>query len=527
MKKTLSFITTAAIAMTFASSCKKSSFEEAYRDPSKVVTSSVDKQFAGMIYANREYVVPSYWNYFVIQRTTVHVYNQVTGFTNAIGQYVPGAASITDRWNNYYNFLAQYKEFMKIYNASTPAEQAINRIYMLAATIYFYDHSQKVVDLHGDIPWAEAGMLSSNGGDYSASYAKYQNADDIYTTMLDNLKAYSDELSTLTVAASISDKFKAQDLINKGDVTLWKKYCNSLRLRMLTRVSGTTKFSTRATQEIAAIIANPAKYPLVLTNTDNIALKVYDLGTDINAKGFRTGLEDWNGNIAGKKMIDMMNTTADPRLRAMFEPGASAAGVYVGLDPLANATTQTADIAAGKLAIYNRSTLSRNEFFPGLLITSAEVNYLLAEYYLKAGNDGAAKTAYETGVKESVNYYYWLRTFSKDNTAGTLTPTSDAEINLYIAKPTVIWLGTNAAKLNLIATQKWIHYSVVEPIEGWAELRRLDLPALSFSPDNSSPQTAPPVRWIYPSSEISYNTSNYQAVASKDKLTTKLFWDIN
>lgn len=95
MKKTLSFITTAAIAMTFVTSCKKSSFEEAYRDPSKVVTSSVDKQFAGMVYTNREYVVPSYWNYFVIQRTTVHVYNQVTGYTNAIGQYVPGAASIT------------------------------------------------------------------------------------------------------------------------------------------------------------------------------------------------------------------------------------------------------------------------------------------------------------------------------------------------------------------------------------------------------------------------------------------------
>jgi hypothetical protein len=388
-----------------------------------------------------------------------------------------------------------------------------------------------VVDLHGDIPWAEAGMLSANGGSYSKSYAKYQNAESIYTTMLDDLKGYSDALSTISIPLATASSFKTQDLINKGSIVLWQKYCNSLRLRMLMRVSASSTFSSRANTEIAAILANPTKYPLVTMNDDNILLRVYDLGSDINAKGFQDGLESsgWNSNIAGKKMIDHMKTAADPRLRVLFEPGANAAGIYNGLDQSLDAGAQTTLVNGGTLAIYNRSTVSRNQYFPGILITAADVNLLLAEYYLKVGNDAMAKSTYEAGIKQSINFYYWVRTLSADNTAGALTPTSDAEIASYTAKPAIVWTGasTTAAKLSLIATQKWLNFNVIQPLEGWAELRRLDLPVLAFNVDNSSNQKQPPVRWLYPSSEISYNATNYASVQGKDNLTTKLFWDIN
>ncbi|WP_231463960.1 SusD/RagB family nutrient-binding outer membrane lipoprotein [Pedobacter sp. Leaf132] len=527
MKKILSNIAITLCSALVITSCKKSEFNDAYRDPSKVTTSSVAKQFAGLIYTNREYVVPSYWNYFVVQRTSVNQYTQAVGWANAIGQYVPPSGGVNDRWSNYYNFLAQYRELQKIYNASSATEQADNRIFMITAAIYFYDHTQKVVDLHGDIPWMDAGKLSSNGGDYSASYAKYQGAESIYTTMLDDLKKFSDDLSTITVPAASLTAFKTQDLINKGNIVMWQKYCNSLRLRILSRVSAVGSLSARSNTEIAGILANSAKYPLSLVNDDNILLKVTDVGSDINAKGFQTGLEDWNGNIAGKRMIDHMKTNADPRLRALFEPGANAAGVYNGLDQSLDATTQTTLINGGTISIYNRSTVSRNQFFPGVLITAAEVNFLLSEYYLKANNDAMAKSTYEAGIKQSVNFYYWVRTVSNDNTAGALTATNDTEIGQYIAKPAIAWAGTNAAKLALLANQKWLHYNVIEPIEGWAELRRLDLPALTYQVDNSSQQKQPPFRWVYPAQEISFNAANYAAVASKDNLTTKLFWDVN
>lgn len=527
MKKIFLIFIAAATGLTFTA-CTKSDFADSYSDPSKVQVSTIDKQYAGFIYSYNRYNLPSYWNYFVILRTTLQHYTQAVGWENGDNQYVPGAASITDRWNDYFYTLAQYRELENIYNKLTDIEKKELRIYMLTATIYLYDQSQKTVDMHGDLPWSEAGKISANRSNYAAAYAKYDAAANIYTKMLDDLKAFADELNTITVRAELVSKFNSQDLLNNGSIAAWKRYCNSLRLRMLTRVSGVASFQSRVNTEIAAIVADPAKYPVITTNAENIKFNVFNLNTDINAKGFRTGLEDWNGNIAGKVMIDHMKTNADPRLRAMFEPGANAGGVYNGLDPMLNRGVQNTLIAGGTMAIYNRSTISRNEFFPGIMMNAAEVSFYLSEYYLKANNNAAAKTAYENGIKLSIEYYYWLRTLSADNTAGALTPTNATEINAYIGSTAVNWnnAATNADKLKLLARQKWIHYSVIQPNENWAEVRRLDAPTFSFETDNANAQKQPPMRWVYPGSEITYNNANYKTVQANDNLGYKLFWDV-
>ena len=526
MKK-ISFILTTVLAIGFAA-CTKSDFEDSYADPSKISTTSVEKQFAGFLSSNRDYVLPSYWNYFVVLRTTLTRYTQAVGWVNSNSQYVPGAAGINDRWGAYYNFLAQFREFEKVFSKLPADDQADKRIYMIAASIYLYDHTQKVVDLHGDIPFTEAGKLSANGGNYSSSLPKYDNAEAVYTKMLDDLKSFADELNTITVTSAIQTGFKNQDFINKGDLTLWKRYCNSLRLRILARVSDVPSFQARVAAETAAILGNTANYPVIADNSQNIQINVFDLNTPLNSTGFRSGLEDWDGNLAGKAMIDHMKANADPRLRAMFEPGVNAAGVYNGLDPLATSAVQSSLVAGGTLSIYNRSTLSRNQFFPGVLINAAEVSFIAAEALLKAGNAAAAKTAYNDGISKSVKFYYGVRTVSNDNTAGALTPTSDAEIATYIASAGVNWdnAATTADKLKLIATQKWIHYSVVQPVESWAELRRLDAPVFSFEVDNSNTQKQPPYRWVYAGSETTYNATNYETVKAKDNLTTKIFWDV-
>lgn len=525
MKGILFFMTALLLTVT---ACTTDDFEESYADPSKISTTSVEKQFAGFLSANREYVVPSYWNYFVVLRTTVNRYTQAVGWVNSTAQYVPGAGLITNRWDNYYAFLAQFRELEKIYAQLSEAEQADKRIFMIAAKIYLYDHTQKVVDLHGDIPFSEAGRLSENGGDYQASLPAFDNAETIYTTMLDDLKNFASELNSITVPVAIQTGFSTQDIINNGDLDKWRKYCNSLRLRMLTRVSETASFQSRADSEISAILSDPSSFPVVTDNADNIQIDIHDLSTSINSTGFRTGLEDWNGNLAGKAMIDQMLSTSDPRLRVLFEPGANAGGVYNGLDPLMATSDQQQLVDGGTVAIYNRSTLSRNQFFPGILITAAEVNFLIAEYYLRTGNDGAAETAYNNGIEASVEQYYQIRAISNDNTAGNVAPVTDAEIVSYLAEPEIDWSAaadTNE-KLARIAVQKWLHFNVVQPIEGWAEVRRLDLPGLTFQVDNSNAQELPPFRWLYAQSENTYNTANYNMVRERDNLTSRIFWDV-
>ncbi|WP_300600225.1 SusD/RagB family nutrient-binding outer membrane lipoprotein [Niabella sp.] len=522
MKKII--FTTVVIAVTGIVSCTKQQFADHYINPKTVGTTTIEKQFSGFMAADLDYVMYKYWNYFVVLQNTALPWSQAVGVNNIPARFVPGAAAVSDRWSNFYNFLAQYKELLNVYNKSTDEEKAAKKIYITLATIHFYDQSQKVVDLHGDIPWSAAGLLSTNKGDVNASYAKYDKASDIYTKMLDDLKGFAEELNTVALSAPVAATLKSQDFINQGDITLWKKYCNSLRIKLLMRASGVAAFQSRVNTEIASILNNPTSYPVVTSNDDKVAIEVYSVssginngtGTGLNAD-FYKGLIGWGGgDIPSKQLIDYMKANTDPRLSLMFQPGANAGGNYAGLDPSLPSNTQSDLANGGTLSRYNFANISQNINIPGMLINAAETYFYISEYYLNGGNDAAAKTAYENGVKISIDYYAFL-------SGGTV---SNVLKTAYLASPGVIWLGTSAAKLNLIATQKWINYSVLQPLENWAEVRRLKLPVLTFTADNTNAQKMPPNRWQYPTNEQTYNAENYAAVKDNDKITTKIFWDV-
>ena len=163
-------ITLIAFTMAFVA-CQKTDFEASYTDPSKISQSSVEKQFTGFLNSNKDYVLPAYWNYFVVLRTSLQIYNQAVGFVNSDNQYLPPSGGIGNRWDSYYGSVAQFRELEKVYAKLSSDDQADRRIYMIAANIHLYDYTQRVIDLHGDIPFSEAGKLSTNGGDYSKSYA--------------------------------------------------------------------------------------------------------------------------------------------------------------------------------------------------------------------------------------------------------------------------------------------------------------------------------------------------------------------
>ena len=536
MKKIVSII--AIISAIAFYSCTKSQFADGYADPSKVSSTTVELQYAGFLSSNLNYTMYNYWQYFVVYQNTVLPWTQVTPIINNSGRFVPGVQAESDVWNTYYGFTAQYKEILKLNKSLSANDQAAKRIYLITAAIYYYDMTQKVVDLFGDIPFSEAGLLSTNGGNYQASNAKYDAAATIYTKMLDDLKGFADELNTISVPTGVNSVIKVQDFVNHGDLKKWKMYCNSLRLRLLTRVSGVAAFQSRVNSEITGILGNPTSYPLILATSENILITVTNNtsggvndGTNTGSgSSFYTGLIGWgSANVGGKVMIDLMNNNSDPRLRAIFEPGetASPAGSFAGLDPSLPSTSQTQADYVSKLSRYNRSTLTQNNFLPWMLINAAEVNLMLAEYYLNSGKDALAKSAYEAGITQSVNYYFWVRTLSNDNSAGPLTPLGPNEISNYLASTNISWANasTTGQKLNLIGTQKWINYNVLQPLECWAEVRRMKSPVLSFIPDNGV-QQLPPNRWLYPVDEHTFNKTNYQAVAANDNFTTKIFWDV-
>ncbi|WPR73654.1 SusD/RagB family nutrient-binding outer membrane lipoprotein [Algoriphagus sp. NG3] len=511
-------------------SCTETDFSDNYTDPSKLAETTVGKQFSGMMYSNRLYVLPAYRDFFVVRRITANRYTQAVGWVNGENQYVPGSAAVEERWDVYYNFMQQYREIQKVYNGLTDQEKVENRVFIIAATTYFYDRTQQIVDLYGDIPWSEAGMLSINGGDYQKSYPAYDKAEVIYATMLDDLAGFADELGSLPINAATEAGFKTQDLVNRGDIGLWLKYINSLRLRMLTRVSGSSEFAARSKAEIGAILSNSGSYPIVENNDSNILFNIFSLGTLRSATDFQSGLEDWDGNIAGKAILEHMVSNSDPRLTYIFEPGTNASNNdFLGLDPMMNPTQQNELVLSQALSIYNRSTLSRNQYIPGVLITASDVHLMAAEYYLKEGQDAKAKSHYEEAVKQSIGFYEYLRSLSNNTESPSPVVPTDASIDTYLGMDQVSWGAASGIdeKLTRIAEQKWLHHNVLQSNESWAEMRRMDKLKFNFWVDNSNQQSTPPSRWMYPGSEQTYNRENYTVVQPQDKLTTPIFWDVN
>ena len=60
------------------------------------------------------------------------------------------------------------------------------------------------------------------------------------------------------------------DIMFGGDVELWQKFANSLRLRLAMRISGVSSALAKSTVE--EVLGNPSKYPVMESNDDNAFL---------------------------------------------------------------------------------------------------------------------------------------------------------------------------------------------------------------------------------------------------------------
>lgn len=295
---------------------------------------------------------------------------------------------------------------------------------------------------------------------------------------------------------------------------------------MLTRVSASSQFSATAKNEIAEIINNQDKYPLILNNADNAQLDIFNTSTDIKSEDIKGAFEadGWFANFGSKPMIDEMVNKSDPRLPILFEKGQKSGDKYIGFDQQLGEADQS-DLARGEtISFYNRHTLSRNKFIPGILISASQINFLLAEYYDKIGNNSAAKNAFEKGLRESIDLYYNISTKSDDITVATPAKPQQASIDNFVTK--VNWDGATN-KIQLIAMQKWLHFNLFQAVENWSEQRRLDYPKFTIPTLASDLQKTVPVKLTLPQNEATYNADNYNAVKAQDNPNTKLFWDVN
>ena len=505
------------LGVLIIAACSDDRYTEKYLNPGETTTVTCEKLMTGVFWKGTNYTFKGYYGIFGWESYAVSRYSQILGFVNSDGRYEIGETYYADRWNNFYNLLPQYRLLEKTYDELPDATKSDYRVFLLLAKIFTLDHLSQICDAWGDIPYTNAGYLPLTGNVAEARPA-YDTAESIYETILNDLKTINDELSGMSVSSLTGSYLTAHDFFNRGDLTLWRKYGNALRLRIALRVSSNGSLTDKAQQVISEMLSDASQYPMVDANDEITKGTPDEDGFLAYASGPQGAYETWAGefNRASNAMVKAMQ--GDPRLEIFFDTNAE--GNYQGVDITTPYPEQSILFSRGTYySAYDSATFSRNRLIPGITVSAAEVSFAKAEAYQRGLASGDAKATFVKGVQQSVAFYYWLNALSAYRPAVTML--DDEAITTFAESR---W-DEATDKLEAIGIQKWLNYGILQPALAWAEIRRTGYPALYFPIDNAA-QTVKevPNRFRYPKTEVDLNTDNYNAVKSKDNWTDKMFW---
>jgi hypothetical protein len=377
--------------------------------------------------------------------------------------------------------------------------------------------------LFGDVPYSKA--WKGAGEDGGILSPEYDTQESIYRDIIAKL----DEANTLLDADGLPI---AGDILFGNDIDKWKKFANSLRLRLLLRMSA--RDAGFVTTEMSKMIAAPATYPIFEDNSDNAGL-VY-LGAAPNNNPINENRKSRDDHRVSKNFIDMMVTTyGDYRIMVFADPS-TGNDDFVGI-PNGLTSADAAAYAGNGLANTSKiGSYMAAATTPGMLMSYAELEFILAEAALKGyipGGAAAAQAHYEAGIEGSFEQFREPLQAIFDEHSG------DAYGGLaigdgYTVDDEMDWVITGAAPWNtanglkLIAEQKYIAM-FDQGLQAWFEWRRTGFPVLTPAVSGQNGGKIP-VRVPYPQIEATRNGSNLSAAIGRqgaDDLNTRVWWDVN
>lgn len=537
--------------------CSEYDFDSKYEDPSKVTTVSISNLMVGVFQRVKDYDLYEYNRFFGFDSQFVGKYAQTFGYTYSSSMYTPGYTPFIDsQWDNLYSALTQLRKLESLYNEESTGQQEQDEAFLLAARLQVYDFFAATVDVFGDMPFSKACTLPLTN-DVQQSYAPYDKAEDIYRTILSELKEMAPRFRTIPVPRN----FSTQDFINWGDMDKWERYANSLRLRLAMRVASQGELAEEGRAIIKEILENPTEYPLIEEQANNVFITNQKSGQLNFTAG--NGLGDWVTNrLASGPVIDRMLShgnynmessdpltgtyvegTDDPRILLYYNPvkivnrntGQTDEHRYLGTDVSVSdeLTEYYNSQAEDELITTNKgfSQITQNGFFwqndkfDMLIMASPEIHFIKAEAYAMgygvAQDMTRAEEEFKTAVSQSIRlWYYYDSIGTGENTRRYEAPTDEAIAAFADAR----WKSSDYTdKLDAIITQKWVHFAFLVSREAWNDLRRTGYPSGLVFPEVAGTIPNVPNRWRYPTTEVNYNPY-YKDVQAEDTYYTKLFW---
>lgn len=539
----------------FFGACSDEYLENLNTDPSKAATIDPNAQLTtaqlqtygdlGMVEIYRNY-------HYAFSQHLMGAWNT----TNYGGRHTIDNNEMSRIWTSFYpNAIKNLTDGM-VRTAEDPDKVNIHS----ALRIYRVYMMSLITDIYGDAPYSEAGL----GYLDSKFNPRYDTQEEIY---MDFFK----ELGEAVAAFDNSKDQITGDVIFDGHLGQWKKLANSLRLRFAMRISDVAPEKAREEFETAL----QADGGIMETGADDALIKYLSIAFSFGQEAYA----DFRGNALSQLLFgndpannpsylcatffNQMYENGDPRTfriaRCYYdglmsatsptnridltqemldkgipfearEPGAYSwepwppgyeseilkelAETNPSIDPFATRETEP------KLA--NNFLRGDN---PGVVMTSAEVKFLLAEAALKEWTVGGstAEELYAQGVRAAMD-------FLTDN-YGT-EAVSEEEFDSYLAANGIG--HTFEKKKEAINTQAWIlHFT--NPSEAWANQRRSGYPRLKSPAEYGFEQfltggSEIPVRLSYPVLESSYNKRSYEEALARmggfNSWNTTLWWDV-
>lgn len=370
----------------------------------------------------------------------------------------------------------------------------------------------------GDLPLTEAlkGLTDKE--------PSFDTQKDVYIQILNWLDASNAELKTLITANDVSLE---GDLYYGNDLTKWRRAVNSFTLRVLISLSkkdADPDLNIKA--KFAAIIGNPAEYPVFTSNSDNMNY-VYNGTTQLyptnpGNKGFDKG----RYNMAETYVKGLTNLN-DPRVFVTCNPAkAKLASGLLGTDFNAYVgapSGQSLDDMSSQAGLGNYSYSNQKRYYgslsgpePGVQLAYWEQCFNIAEGINRGWATGNADTFYQNGIKASMSFYGITdgASISVTNQDEVVIGTVTASVTNYLAQPTVAYAGNNTAGLTQILTQKYLAFFQNSGQEAYFNYRRTGIPAFHAGPGTGNTGVIPR-RWLYPSDESFYNANNLNAALAR------------
>lgn len=360
-----------------------------------------------------------------------------------------------------------------------------------------------LAECFGDIPYSQS-------LDINILSPKYDDAATVYSDLISRLDA---AISKLDLNAG---SFGSADILYHGNVAAWKKFAVSLKLRMgmlLADVDGA---------KAKSVVESAASAGVFTSNAENAALKYKSTSPNTNPVYVSLVTSGRSDFVVANTLVDFMQPRlyngdkivagsvkyTDPRAKFYFDSNVDA-------DPSTSEVVYLGGIYGSNNSFAKYTHIGKKlhqPTYPGIILDYSEVEFLLAEAAARGYSvGGTAEEHYNKAVTASIEYW-----------GGTV---EDAKA--FLKLPQIAYSTASGNYKQKIGMQKWVAmYN--RGYTAWRSWRRLDFPKL-VAPAKAQVDKVP-TRYTYPIEEQTLNSDSWGAAKGKyegDKLTAKLFWDVN